>query len=113
VPYALYRMHGFFSASFAARTGVTSDDLTLFYEAACAMFDTDRSAARGEMAVRGLHVFSHTSVLGDAPARDLLERIDVRRREGVGAARSFGDYRVVIDAVELPSGVELTSLVSG
>ena len=110
VPYGLYRMHGFFSAHFAERTGVTTDDLALFFDALQGMFDLDRSAARGEMALRGLQVFSHSSKLGDAPAHTLTERVLVTRRDASRPARAFADYEVSVPS-ELPTGVTLTALV--
>jgi CRISPR-associated protein Csd2 len=66
VPYALYRAHGFFSPALAKATGVTRDDLRLLWEAMLHMFEHDRSAARGEMTLRGLYVFTHDSPLGNA-----------------------------------------------
>ena len=67
VPYGLYRAHGFVSAKLAERTGFSEDDLDLLFEALKAMFEHDRSAARGEMASRKLIVFEHASALGNAP----------------------------------------------
>jgi CRISPR-associated protein Csd2 len=75
VPYGLYRAHGFVSAFLAKQTGFSEDDLTLFWQALCQMFEHDRSAARGEMTTRGLHVFKHDSELGNAPAHALFERV--------------------------------------
>ena len=87
VPYGLYRAHGFFNPHFAARTGANEEDLGLFWQALQMMWDVDRSSARGMMACRGLYVFSHESKLGNAPAAGLLDRVIVRRGEGVEAAR--------------------------
>ena len=75
------------------------------------MWDLDRSAARGQMACRGLYVFSHDSRLGNAPAQQLLERVAVTRCEGVVAPRSFRDYQVSLAAEALPAGVTLSRLV--
>ncbi len=109
IPYGLYRMHGYFSAAHAQRTGVTADDLDLLYRAMRGMFDLDRSAARGEMALRGLYVFSHDSELGDAPAHIVLESVQVQRKTGVAAPRAFTDYE--IDLADPPAGVARMSLV--
>lgn len=111
VPYGLYVAHGFFSAPFAAKTGVTADDLALFWDALRGMWDLDRSAARGMMACRGLYVFTHEGALGNAPAQDLFERITVQRRAEVETARRFADYAVTVDDVALPDGVTLSVLV--
>ena len=71
------------------------------------MFEHDRSAARGEMATRGLYVFKHDSELGNAHAHALFERVAIKRKEGVDVARSFADYDVAVDDANLPSGVSL------
>ena len=112
VPYGLYRMHGFFNPHFAAQTGFSDEDLKLLWQALQQMWDLDRSAARGMMACRGLYIFSHASKLGDAPAHQLFERIEARRRAGVDVPRSFGDYDVHIDEQELPEEVTLSQLMA-
>ena len=111
VPYGLYRAYGFFNPHFALRTGVSDEDLELFWQALQKMWDLDRSASRGQMAIKGLHVFSHENPLGNARADQLFDRIRVARRPGVEAPRSFADYSVEIDRASLPEGVTLTSLV--
>jgi CRISPR-associated protein Csd2 len=103
--------HGFVSAHLAAQTGFSEEDLQLFWEALVNMFDHDRSAARGEMSTRGLHIFKHASGLGNAPAHSLLRRIKPNLNEGVLAPRDWEDYLVTVDRDGLPNGVELTSLV--
>jgi CRISPR-associated protein Csd2 len=107
VPYGLYRAHGFVSAFLAKQTGFSEDDLTLFWQALCQMFEHDRSAARGEMTTRGLHVFKHDSELGNAPAHALFERVQVQRNAGVEVPRAFADYAVSVAADDLPNGVSL------
>src|ERR1035437_1143211 len=52
VPYGLYRAHGFFSPHLAKQTGLTETDLELFWQALRQMWDIDRSAARGMLAIR-------------------------------------------------------------
>lgn len=112
VPYGLYRAHGFFNPHFAKQTGVTAEDLSLFWEALQGMWDLDRSASRGMMACRGLYVFSHESNLGNAPAHVLFERVTVSRRPEVEAPRSFAHYEVKVDGAALATGVTLTRLVA-
>ena len=107
VPYGLYRAHGFVSAFLAKQTGFSEDDLALFWQALCQMFEHDRAAARGEMTTRGLYVFKHDSELGNAPAHALFERIKVQRKPGVETPRSFADYEVHVAADDLPPGVTL------
>lgn len=114
VPYGLYRTHGFFNPHFAEQTGVDSADLELFWTALAMMWDVDRSASRGEMACRGLYVFSHDSKLGNAPAHRLLDLIQTPL-SACDAPRSFGDYaidRPPDGPVEGSPGVTLTTLVS-
>ncbi|WP_456380573.1 type I-C CRISPR-associated protein Cas7/Csd2 [Thiolapillus sp.] len=107
VPYGLYRAHGFISAPLAGQTGFSDDDLELLWQALENMFEHDRSAARGQMATRGLYVFKHDSKLGNAHAHDLFERIRVQRKNGVDVPRSFADYAVDVDEYNLPGSIVL------
>jgi CRISPR-associated protein Csd2 len=119
VPYALYRAHGFVSASLAGKTGFSDSDLDLLWDALAVMFEHDHSAARGEMATRKLVVFRHGSALGNAPAHALFDRVQVarivdgetrvidRRLDNLPPARAFSDYVVTIDRANLPAGVEI------
>jgi CRISPR-associated protein Csd2 len=111
VPYGLYRVHGFFNAHFAAQTGVSEEDLSLFWTALSNMWDLDRSSSRGQMAGQGMYVFTHETALGNAPAQGLLKRVQVRRHPDVAAPRSFADYDLRVDDTDLPTGVTLTKLV--
>ena len=112
VPYGLYRAHGFFSAPFAAQTGVTAEDLTLFWTALLNMWDLDHSAARGLMVCRGLYVFSHENKLGNAPAHQLFSKLELRPKGGVDTPRRFEDYTLTLNR-DMPAGVTLTPLVEG
>lgn len=111
VPYGLYRTHGFISANLAKQTGFDVDDLELLKEALVNMFEHDRSAARGLMSTQKCFLFKHVSALGNAPSHKLFDLIKVSKKEGVDVPRSFADYDVVIDKDNLPSGVELISLI--
>ena len=71
------------------------------------MFEFDRSAARGNMAVRDLIVFKHDSELGNAPAWKLFDSVDVKRRDGVQVAREYSDYDIRINEAAIPEGVEV------
>lgn len=105
VPYGLYRAEGFVSANLARKTtGFSEEDLALLWQAILNMFENDRSAARGKMAVRELIVFRHDSELGNAPAYKLFDAVKVTRKEGVTVPRSYGDYTVTV-ADSLPAGV--------
>ena len=106
VPYGLYRAEGFVSANLARKTtGFSEEDLALLWQAILNMFEGDRSAARGKMAVRRLIVFRHDSEFGNAPAWKLFDRVHVQCREGVSAPRSYADYDVSVDENDLPEGV--------
>ena len=107
VPYGLYQVHGFISAHLANQTGFSEEDLTLLWEALVNMFEHDRSAARGEMTMRGLYVFQHESPLGNAPAHSLFKRIKPVLKEGVLVPRQFENYRLELDPSPLPAGVSL------
>ena len=113
VPYGLYRCHGFISAHLARQTGFSKEDLELFFTALEQMFEHDRSAARGEMTTRGLYVFKHESLLGNAHANKLFERIEIALKNEDKPPRDFGDYNVTVDESDMPTGVELIRRVVG
>ena len=106
VPYGLYRSHGFVSSFLARQTGFSADDLALFYQALEDMFEHDRSAARGQMATRGLYVFKHSSELGNAHAHALFDKLTVRNRAPDAPARGFEAYEVLFDGQPLAVGEE-------
>ncbi len=108
IPYGLYRCEGYVSANLARRTtGFSQEDLSLLWEAILNMFEYDRAAARGKMAVRELIVFQHDSELGCAPAWKVLETVKVNRADPNDnmPARSFQDYVVSVEEDALPAGV--------
>ncbi len=120
IPYGLYLGKGFISAHLAEQTGFTEEDLSLFWEALLRMFEHDRSASKGVMSVREpLVIFKHVGTdtdatqrarqakLGCAPAHKLFELINVTKREGVQAPRSFTDYRIGFAKSKVPAGVEV------
>jgi CRISPR-associated protein Csd2 len=128
VPYGLYAAKGYISPAFAEKTGFTDTDLELLFQAILSMFEHDRSAARGEMIVRGLYDFEHVGTqhennaeqnkrearLGCAHAHKLIEGIKVDLSAEAKAAgktfpESFADYAVVNTwaTTPLPAGVKL------
>ena len=112
VPYALYRVDGYISANLARKvTGFSEDDLALLWQSIINMFEYDRSAARGNMAVRELIVFKHASELGNAPAYKLFDTVSVKRKDGVITARSYNDYEVEVAEEKLPEGVGCTRMI--
>lgn len=108
VPYGIYVAHGFVSAFLANQTEFSEEDLELLWQALENMFEHDRSAARGQMATRGLFVFRHASELGNAHAHDLFDRIKIAQRPGVAVARAFSDYEIEVNDKDMPSGIKLT-----
>ncbi len=108
IPYGLYRCEGYISANLARKTtGFSKEDLELLWESILNMFENDHSAAHGKMAVRELIIFKHDSELGRVPAHKLFDLVHIERI-GENAdlpARSYKDYRVVVDKDHLPNGV--------
>ena len=108
VPYGLYHCEGYISANLARKTtGFSEEDLQLLWEAILNMFEYDRSAARGKMAVRDLIVFRHDSELGCCPAWKLFDAVKVTRKnpDDQSPARAYTDYTVSVDEASLPDGV--------
>lgn len=114
IPYGLYRCEGYVSANLARKTtGFSEEDLELLWQAILNMFEHDRSAVRGKMAVRELIIFKHDSELGCAPAWKLFESVKVERtnQDHAAPARSYGDYQVTVDEAALPAGVTCQRMV--
>jgi CRISPR-associated protein Csd2 len=109
VPYGLYRSHGFVSAFLAKQTAFGADDLEVFFTALEDMFEHDRSAARGQMATRGLYVFKHSTNLGNAHAHALFDRLVVTNRDPATPARDFGAYEVTFDGAPVAVGQEVAA----
>ncbi|MCD7750314.1 MAG: type I-C CRISPR-associated protein Cas7/Csd2 [Lachnospiraceae bacterium] len=108
VPYALYKVEGYVSANLARKTtGFTEDDLELLWQAIINMFEYDHSAARGNMAVRELIVFKHSTELGNCPAHKLFNAVEVQKKEGVEFPRQYSDYTVEIHEDQIPDTVEV------
>ncbi len=132
IPYGLYVAKGFVSANLAQQTGFSEDDLDLFWDSLCNMYDHDRSSSKGMMSCRGLYVFKHVgtdsnpeqrqrqAMLGCTPAHQLLDIklpgsqfsntgtiLEINRRNGKSASRTFMDYEVTVFEDRLPAGVEL------
>ena len=112
---------GFISAHLAEGTGFTEDDLTLFWEALLKMYDHDRSASKGFMAVREpIFVFKHVGTdsdtkqraqqarLGCAPAHRLFDLVKIEKRPEVSSAPlCFPTTRLHSTKPSLPKGVEV------
>lgn len=108
VPYALYRAEGYISANLARKvTGFSEDDLELLWDAIINMFENDRSAARGKMAVRELIVFKHSKEVGDCPAYKLFDSVEVKKKVDVIYPRKYQDYTISICEDMIPNTVEM------
>lgn len=109
VPYGVYVAHGFVSSFLAKQTGFDDSDLELLFQSLEQMFEHDRSAARGEMATRGLYVFKHDGELGNAPAHALFDRLKVKPKEEGAVTRSFDGYEVTFDGQAVAPGQQLAA----
>ena len=106
VPYGLYRLEGFVSASLAEKSGFAQADLDLLWEALMNMFENDRSASKGLMTSRKLIVFKHDSKIGNASARRLFDLVGTRRTTDTAVpARCFSDYEITVGYDSVPEGV--------
>ena len=108
VPYGLYRIHGYVNPHLARQTGFdeNGEDLKLFWNALTQMFESDRSASRGEMSPQALIIFKHKDALGNAPANKLFDRVTIKRKNPDAPARSFADYDVSINKDDHPEGID-------
>ena len=108
IPYGLYVCKGFISANFAQKeTGFTEEDLELLWESILNMYEHDHSAARGDISVRKLIIFTHDNHIGSAPAHKLFDLVKIERADpsDPAPARKFSDYVVTVDTDNLPKGV--------
>ncbi len=112
IPYALYKVEGYVSANLARKvTGFSEADLQLLWKAIINMFECDRAASRGNMAVRELIVFKHDSELGEAPAYRLFDTIKITRNNQEAPARAYSDYTITIDEDKIPAGVTMKRMI--
>lgn len=117
VPYGLYRIQGTYSPMLGFRrqdgnmkpTGVTEYDMELIWNAILNMWDFNTSAARGNINLRGLYIFSHTNPLGDDKRYKLMDRIRVQSNTQ-DAPRSINDYDITIDLDNLKSEIIFNEL---
>lgn len=110
VPYGLYAARCYVSPAFAENTGFDQSDFDLLVEALTHLFDHDRSAARGDMVVRGIFDFEHVGTqaesnaaqnlrearLGCAHAHELFESIQVELRDKSRTPQNVGDYKITV-----------------
>lgn len=120
IPFGLYEIRGFISANLAAETGFDDEDLSILFEAILNMYEHDRSASKGEMAVVSpLILFRHEGTdsdeeqrlrqakLGCAPAHKLFDLVQVTQKPGVEYPRNYRDYDATVKIDQVPSGVRI------
>lgn len=120
IPFGLYEVRGFISANLAAETGFDDHDLEILFESILNMYEHDRSASKGEMAVVSpLILFKHVgtdtnaaqrikqSKLGCAPAHKLFDLVKVQKKENVQIPRHYRDYKATVALQKVPAGVEI------
>lgn len=120
IPFGLYEVRGFISANLAAETGFDDEDLKILFESILNMYEHDRTASKGEMAVVSpLIIFKHIGTdtdsvqrvrqakLGCAPAHKLFELVQVSKKENVEYPRSYRDYNAIVRLDRVPKGVEI------
>lgn len=120
IPFGLYEVRGFISANLAEETGFDEDDLDILFEAILNMYEHDRSASKGEMAVVSpLIIFRHVGTdtdaaqrvrqakLGCAPAHKLFDLVRVTKKNTVVYPRSYRDYDAVVALDKVPNGVQV------
>ncbi|MCD7917002.1 MAG: type I-C CRISPR-associated protein Cas7/Csd2 [Clostridiales bacterium] len=124
-PYGLYEARGFISANLAQETGFDESDLKALFEAILNMYEHDRSASKGEMAViTPLVIFRHVGTdsdlkqrkrqarLGCAPAHRLFDLVQVEKKPEVAYPRSWRDYNATVSLERRPAGVDIGFLTS-
>ena len=120
IPFGLYEVRGFISANLAAETGFDENDLAILFEAIMNMYEHDRSASKGEMAVVSpLIIFKHVGTdgneeqrakqakLGCAPAHKLFDLVHVEKKSDVQFPRSWRDYTATVALNKIPDGVKI------
>lgn len=125
IPFGLYEARGFISANLAQETGFDEADLRALFEAILNMYEHDRSASKGEMAIiTPLVIFRHTGTdsdlnqrkrqakLGCAPAHRLFNLVQVEKKPDVKYPRSWKDYNATIHLEHRPAGVDVGFLTS-
>ena len=125
IPYGLYEARGFISANLAEETEFDDEDLKALFEAILNMYEHDRSASKGEMAVISpLIIFRHTGTdsnleqrkrqakLGCASSHRLFELVHLAKKADVDYPRSYTDYTGTVALDARPAGVDIGFLTS-
>lgn len=110
IPYGLYTVRIHYQPT--KNNQVASKDLEVLWATLTTLYEVTRSAARPDVNTRGLFVFTHSSALGDAPARSLLDSVRIERThpDDTKPPVSFADYTIT-EPTSVPDAVTYTRLV--
>jgi CRISPR-associated protein Csd2 len=111
VAYGLYKFTVSVNPFLASEVGFSADDLKLLLHSLTQMFNNDASAARSQVSMRKVYVFTHDSPLGSAPTHQLLDSLVIKKKVEVAFPRQFSDYSITLKPT--PKGVKLVELVDG
>ncbi|MGM9319416.1 CRISPR-associated protein [Deinococcus aquaticus] len=106
ISHGLYVAYGHYDPMAGGRLGVSQEDLHLLWYALTTSFMHTRSAARSDINVRGLYVFTHDHPLGNALSHKLFDRITVTPTTDM--PMSYSDYTVQLPENDAIKGVTFT-----
>lgn len=110
IPYGLYACRIHYQPT--RDNQVSKEDLEVLWSTLANMFEVTRSAARPDVSVRNLFVFSHSNALGNAPAKKLLDSVRVTKVTDNAVPTSSDDYTVDPPSEgDLPKDVALVTVV--
>jgi len=92
VAFGFYKGVIHITPAFAQDTGVSQEDLEVFWEATARMYEYSTSSSRDNVWVEQIVVFEHDSPLGCAPAHKLFRMVEVKRLDPTKLARGVEDY---------------------
>jgi CRISPR-associated protein Csd2 len=112
VSHGLYVAYGHYDAPLGGRLGVSAEDLHTLWYALATSYTHTRSAARSDINLRGLYVFTHDHRLGNALSHKLFERVQIT--PDTDAPLSYADYTISLpDEAQLPAGITFTAVTHG
>ncbi len=106
VSHGLYVAHGHYDPMHGTRLGVSREDLQLLWYALTTSYTHTRSAARSDINVRGLYVFTHEHALGNALSHKLFEQVRVTPTSDM--PMGYADYTVTLPQAGTVKGVTFT-----
>lgn len=109
VAHGVYRQSFFVNPFHAKQNGATVEDLAIWLDALMHAFEYKRSGMSGQINLRGVWVFCHSSPYGDVPAYHLLDSIRCFSDKGE-EARSWDDYNLEFDRSMVPDSVKVLTI---